>query len=115
MVIEPASNNEGEGEHEDTMGAESKEATVDVALPGSTGETPALASEEQKEGKASQPAAPSASEALQEGPPGFLYKVLTFLLFILLSFSYFIQCQENVIEKSVTLDGEQSVIKFSPT
>ncbi|XP_060013324.1 amphiphysin isoform X3 [Lagenorhynchus albirostris] len=77
VVIEPASNNEGEGEHEDTMGAESKEATVDAALPGSTGETPALASEEQEAGKASQPAAPSASEAFQEGPPGFLYKVET--------------------------------------
>ncbi|TEA39887.1 hypothetical protein DBR06_SOUSAS32610015, partial [Sousa chinensis] len=77
VVIEPASNNEGEGEHEDTMGAESKEATVDAALPGSTGETPALALEEQEAGKASQPAAPSASEAFQEGPPGFLYKVET--------------------------------------
>ncbi|XP_059788868.1 amphiphysin isoform X1 [Balaenoptera ricei] len=77
VVIEPASNNEGEGEHEETMGAEFKEATADAALPGSTGETPALASEEQKAGKASQPAAPSASEAFQEGPPGFLYKVET--------------------------------------
>ncbi|KAM9077238.1 amphiphysin isoform 8-T8 [Megaptera novaeangliae] len=77
VVIEPASNNEGEGEHEETMGAEFKEATADAALPGSTGETQALASEEQKAGKASQPAAPSASEAFQEGPPGFLYKVET--------------------------------------
>ncbi|XP_026979762.1 amphiphysin [Sagmatias obliquidens] len=77
VVIEPASNNEGEGEHEDTMGEESKEATVDAALPGSTGETPALASEEQEAGKASQPATPSTSEAFQEGPPGFLYKVET--------------------------------------
>uniref|UniRef100_A0A8C0CSF2 Amphiphysin n=1 Tax=Balaenoptera musculus TaxID=9771 RepID=A0A8C0CSF2_BALMU len=77
VVIQPASNNEGEGEHEETMGAEFKEATADTALPGSTGETPALASEEQKAGKASQPAAPSASEAFQEGPPGFLYKVET--------------------------------------
>ncbi|XP_057406559.1 amphiphysin isoform X1 [Balaenoptera acutorostrata] len=77
VVIEPASNNEGEGEHEETMGAEFKEATADAAFPGSTGETPALASEEQKAGKASQPAAPSASEAFQEGPPGFLYKVET--------------------------------------
>ncbi|XP_007110600.1 amphiphysin [Physeter macrocephalus] len=77
VVIEPASNNEGEGEHEEAMGAEFMEATADVALPGSTGETPALASEEHKAGKASQPAAPSASEALQEGPPGFLYKVET--------------------------------------
>nr|XP_058930297.1 amphiphysin isoform X1 [Kogia breviceps] len=77
VVIEPASNNEGEGEHEEAMGAESKEAAADVVLPGSTVETAALASEEHTAVKASQPAAPSASEALQEGPPGFLYKVET--------------------------------------
>lgn len=28
---------------------------------------------------------------------------------------YFIQCQEHIIEKSVTFDGEQIIIKFSLT
>lgn len=112
VVIQPASNNEGEEEHEGTVDAEYKEAADDTALPGPTSEMPELASEEQKAARASQPApsAPSASEAFQEVPPGFLYKVLTF---ILLFFSYFIQCQENTIVKSVTFDGEHSVIKFS--
>uniref|UniRef100_A0A9L0RUP6 Amphiphysin n=1 Tax=Equus caballus TaxID=9796 RepID=A0A9L0RUP6_HORSE len=56
VIIEPASNNEGEGEHEITIGAESKEAGEDSQ--------PA-------------PAALSASEVSQEVPPGFLYKVET--------------------------------------
>ena len=82
VVIQPASNNEGEEEHEGTMDAEYKEAADDTALPGPTSEMPELASEEQKAARASQPApsAPSASEAFQEVPPGFLYKVLTFIL-----------------------------------
>lgn len=82
VVIQPASNNEEEGEHEGTVDAEYKEATDDTALPGPTSEMPELASEEQKAARASQPApsAPSASEAFQEVPPGFLYKVLTFIL-----------------------------------
>ncbi|XP_054420539.1 amphiphysin isoform X2 [Pteronotus mesoamericanus] len=76
VVIEPASNNEGEGEHEIITGAESKEATEGSALPGPTRETPEQASE-QKAAEDFQPAAsaPSASEASQEVPPGFLYKV----------------------------------------
>ena len=113
VVIQPASNNEGEGEHEGTVDAEYKEATDDTALPGPTSEMPELASEEQKSARASQPApsAPSASEAFQEVPPGFLYKVLTFIFAPF--FSYFIQCQENTIVKSVTFDGEYSVIKFT--
>ncbi|XP_044802759.1 amphiphysin isoform X3 [Bubalus bubalis] len=79
VVIQPASNNEEEGEHEGTVDAEYKEATDDTALPGPTSEMPELASEEQKAARASQPApsAPSASEAFQEVPPGFLYKVET--------------------------------------
>lgn len=82
VVIEPASNNEGEGEHEITIGAESKKVTEDTALPGPTSETPELATE-QKATEDSQPvpSAPSAGEAFQEVPPGFLYKVLTFLIF----------------------------------
>uniref|UniRef100_A0A8C6D7M3 Amphiphysin n=1 Tax=Moschus moschiferus TaxID=68415 RepID=A0A8C6D7M3_MOSMO len=79
VVIQPASNNEGEGEHEETVDAEYKEATDDAALPGPTSEMPEPALEEQKAARASQPApsAPSASEAFQEVPPGFLYKVET--------------------------------------
>ncbi|XP_043319488.1 amphiphysin isoform X2 [Cervus canadensis] len=79
VVIQPASNNEGEGEHEGTMDAEYKEVTDDAALPGPTSEMPELASEEEKAARAPQPApsAPSASEAFQEVPPGFLYKVET--------------------------------------
>ncbi|XP_058426680.1 amphiphysin isoform X2 [Diceros bicornis minor] len=75
VVIQPASNNEGEGEHEITLGAEPKEATDGAALPASTPEL----SMEQKAGEDSQlaPSAPSASEASQEVPPGFLYKVET--------------------------------------
>uniref|UniRef100_A0A8C3YI96 Amphiphysin n=1 Tax=Catagonus wagneri TaxID=51154 RepID=A0A8C3YI96_9CETA len=70
VVTEPASNNEGEGEHEVTLGAESKEATDDVALPGPTSETPELASQPE-------PSTPSAGLASQDVPPGFLYKVET--------------------------------------
>lgn len=83
VVIEPASNNEGEGEHEITIGAESKEATGEVAVPGPPSETSELATE-QKATEDSQPAptAPSASEAAQEVPPGFLYKVLTLLILL---------------------------------
>ncbi|KAG8511916.1 Amphiphysin [Galemys pyrenaicus] len=73
VVIEPAFNNEGEGEHEITIGVESKEVTDDTAFPS---KTPELASE-QKAGEAPQlaPSMQSASEASQEMPPGFLYKV----------------------------------------
>uniref|UniRef100_A0A8D1C5H7 Amphiphysin n=1 Tax=Sus scrofa TaxID=9823 RepID=A0A8D1C5H7_PIG len=70
VVIEPASNNEGEGEHEVTPGAEYKEITDDVALPGPASETPELASQPA-------PSAPSTGLASQEVPPGFLYKVET--------------------------------------
>ncbi|XP_053782494.1 amphiphysin isoform X12 [Desmodus rotundus] len=76
VIIEPASNNEGEGDHETTIGAESKEAAEDSALPGPTREMPELASE-QKATEDFQPApsTPSASQAAQQVPPGFLYKV----------------------------------------
>lgn len=79
VVIEPASNNEGEGEHEITIGAESKKVTEDTALPGPTSETSELATK-QKATEDSQPvpSTSSAGEAFQEVPPGFLYKVLRF-------------------------------------
>ncbi|XP_040147784.2 amphiphysin isoform X6 [Ictidomys tridecemlineatus] len=86
VVIEPASNNEGEGEHEMTLGAETKEATEDVAPLGPTSETPELATEQKPpEDSEAVPPAPagaadqfaSAGEASPEVPPGFLYKVET--------------------------------------
>nr|XP_020145496.1 amphiphysin [Microcebus murinus] len=87
VVIEPASNHEGEGEQEILTGAEPKAATEDVAASGPGSEVPELAAE-QKPLEDSQPApsapAPgaadqlaSAREAAQELPPGFLYKVET--------------------------------------
>lgn len=86
VVIEPASNNEGEEEHETAVGAESKEATKDASLPGPTGETAEPAPERKTteptaEDPQPAPSAPSTSEASLEVPPGFLYKVLTFLIF----------------------------------
>lgn len=76
VVIEPASNNEGEGEHEITTGAESKEATEDTALPSPASEMADLATEQKiTEDSPPAPSAPSASEASQDVPPGFLYKV----------------------------------------
>ncbi|XP_049637827.1 amphiphysin isoform X2 [Suncus etruscus] len=71
VVIEPASNNEGEGDHDTTSGAEAKEAAPEPTLPSD--------SSEQKVGKDSEPApsAPALSEASQDLPPGFLYKVET--------------------------------------
>lgn len=86
VIIEPASNNEGEGEHETAAGAESKEATKDAALPGPTSETAEPATEQKTTEQTTEdpqpaPSAPSTSEASLEVPPGFLYKVLTFLIF----------------------------------
>uniref|UniRef100_A0A8D2DS62 Amphiphysin n=1 Tax=Sciurus vulgaris TaxID=55149 RepID=A0A8D2DS62_SCIVU len=86
VVIEPASNNEGEGEHEITLGAETKDAAEDVAPLGSTGEAPELVTEQKPlEDSQAAPPAPagaadqfaSAGEASPEVPPGFLYKVET--------------------------------------
>ncbi|XP_021514514.1 amphiphysin isoform X1 [Meriones unguiculatus] len=86
VVIEPASNHEGEGEHLDTtVGAETRAATEDVAPQGPAGEKQDLATEPTP--LDSQAAAPalagavdsslSAGDAAQELPPGFLYKVET--------------------------------------
>ncbi|KAM9216673.1 amphiphysin isoform 2-T2 [Dugong dugon] len=85
VVIEPASNHEGEGEHDITVSTEAKEATDEAALPGSTSET--VPATEQKTLEDAPPA-PSARagdadqsgpvcDASQELPPGFLYKVET--------------------------------------
>lgn len=86
VVIEPASNHEGEGEHlNTTVGAETRAATEDVAPQGPAGEKQDLATEPTP--LDSQAAAPalagavdsslSAGDAAQELPPGFLYKVET--------------------------------------
>ncbi|XP_032100358.1 amphiphysin isoform X7 [Sapajus apella] len=87
VVIEPASNHEGEGEHEIAIGAEPKETTEDAAPLGPTSETPELAAEQTPlQDPQPTPSAPamgaadqlaSAEEASQELPPGFLYKVET--------------------------------------
>ncbi|XP_004840321.1 amphiphysin isoform X5 [Heterocephalus glaber] len=73
VVIEPASNNEGNGEHEVAVEAETPKGPEDVAPAGPTGKTPELATEP-KPGEDAQ-ATPPAGQASQELPPGFLYKV----------------------------------------
>ncbi|XP_014389862.1 PREDICTED: amphiphysin isoform X2 [Myotis brandtii] len=76
VIIEPASNNEEEGAHEIMTGAESQEATQDSALPGPPSEVPEPAAEQKApEDSQPEPSAPPASQASQELPPGFLYKV----------------------------------------
>ncbi|XP_059511709.1 amphiphysin isoform X1 [Myotis daubentonii] len=76
VIIEPASNNEEEGAHEIMTGAESQEATQDSALPGPPSEVPEPAAEQKApEDPQPEPSAPPASEASQDVPPGFLYKV----------------------------------------
>uniref|UniRef100_A0A2K5CNN4 Amphiphysin n=1 Tax=Aotus nancymaae TaxID=37293 RepID=A0A2K5CNN4_AOTNA len=87
VVIEPASNHEGEGEHEITIDAEPRETTEDTAPLGPTSETPGLATEQKPlQDPQPTPSAPamgaadqlaSVKEASQELPPGFLYKVET--------------------------------------
>nr|XP_048316930.1 amphiphysin isoform X1 [Myodes glareolus] len=81
VVIEPASNHEGEGEHhETTVGA-----TEDVAPQGQAGETQELVAEATPLDSQAAMAAPggvgdssvSAEDAAQDVPPGFLYKVET--------------------------------------
>ncbi|XP_058152749.1 amphiphysin isoform X2 [Dasypus novemcinctus] len=86
VVIEPASNHEGEGEHEVIVGAEAQEAPEVAAPLGPASETPALATEgKTPEEPQPAPLAPAADadqvvpagDATQELPPGFLYKVET--------------------------------------
>lgn len=81
VVIQPASNNEGEGEHEISVGAEPKEVTDDAALPGPSGDTPEPATEQRADGDSQTAATTPANEASQELPAGFLYKVKTFVIF----------------------------------
>ncbi|NXA23162.1 AMPH protein, partial [Ibidorhyncha struthersii] len=82
VVIEPASNNEGEGEEHEVVMNESKDAAADVGTQG----TDASASETSQVGSEQKPAeeiqaAPSqdqpvpAEDAASAVPPGFLFKV----------------------------------------
>uniref|UniRef100_A0A8C4TZF4 Amphiphysin n=1 Tax=Falco tinnunculus TaxID=100819 RepID=A0A8C4TZF4_FALTI len=82
VVIEPASNNEGEGEEHEVVVNESKDASAEMGTQGtdaSPSETPQVGSE-QKPAEEIQ-AAPSqdqpvvAEEAASAMPPGFLFKV----------------------------------------
>ncbi|KFQ17273.1 Amphiphysin, partial [Merops nubicus] len=82
VVIEPASNNEGEGEEHDVIVNESKDATADMGTQG-TDTSPSetfQAGSEQKPAEEIQ-AAPSqdepvpAEDAASALPPGFLFKV----------------------------------------
>ncbi|XP_058534197.1 amphiphysin isoform X2 [Ochotona princeps] len=86
VVIEPASNHEGEGEQEVTISAESEGATEDLSAVGPAGETSELAAEqkplEDAQATATAPAGATdqpapAGAATQDLPPGFLYKVET--------------------------------------
>ncbi|XP_032740599.1 amphiphysin [Rattus rattus] len=85
VVIEPASNHEGEEHQETTTGTETREATEDVAPQGPAGEKQELATEPTPlDSQAATPAPAgavdaslSAGDATQELPPGFLYKVET--------------------------------------
>lgn len=63
-------------------GAESKEAPEDSALPGPTSEMPEPAAGHMApEDSQPEPCALPASQAPQEVPPGFLYKVFPFFIF----------------------------------
>lgn len=87
VVIEPASNNEGEGEEHDVIVNESKDAAAEMGTQGadtSPSET-SQAGSEQKPAKEIQ-AAPSqeqpvpAEDTASAMPPGFLFKVCFFIL-----------------------------------
>ncbi|XP_037062352.1 amphiphysin [Peromyscus leucopus] len=77
VVIEPASNHEGEGEHHEiTVGAETREATEAGDTPQEqAAEATPLDSQAAPSGAVD--SSVSAEDAAQEVPPGFLYKVET--------------------------------------
>ncbi|NXG48105.1 AMPH protein, partial [Psilopogon haemacephalus] len=82
VVIEPASNNEGEGEEHEVILNESKDATAETSTQG-TDISPTEASQAGSEQKLAEgiPSAPSqdqaapAEDAASAMPPGFLFKV----------------------------------------
>ncbi|KFP70358.1 Amphiphysin, partial [Acanthisitta chloris] len=82
VVIEPASNNEGEGEEHEVVMNESKDATAEISTQGtdiSPSETSQVGSEqkpaEEIQTVPSQDQPVAAEDAASAMPPGFLYKV----------------------------------------
>ncbi|KFV95907.1 Amphiphysin, partial [Eurypyga helias] len=82
VVIEPASNNEGEGEEHEVIVNESKDAAAEMGTQGtdtSPGETSQAESEqkptEETQAAPSQDQPVSAEDAAPALPPGFLFKV----------------------------------------
>ncbi|KGL75292.1 Amphiphysin, partial [Tinamus guttatus] len=80
VVIEPASNNEGEGEEHEVLLNEAKDAVADTGTQGTDSSETSQVSTEQKPTEEIQAATPqdqpaSAEEAASAMPPGFLFKV----------------------------------------
>uniref|UniRef100_A0A8C9FYK3 SH3 domain-containing protein n=1 Tax=Pavo cristatus TaxID=9049 RepID=A0A8C9FYK3_PAVCR len=79
VVIEPASNNEGEGEEHDVIMNESKDAAAEMGTQGTDSETSQVGSEqkatEEIQTAPSQDQPVSAGDTASDMPPGFLFKV----------------------------------------
>ncbi|XP_072183630.1 amphiphysin isoform X2 [Excalfactoria chinensis] len=79
VVIEPASNNEGEGEEHDVIMNESKDAAAEMGTQGTDSETSQVGSEqkatEEIQTAPSQDQPVSAEDTASDMPPGFLFKV----------------------------------------
>ncbi|XP_065608806.1 amphiphysin isoform X2 [Cyrtonyx montezumae] len=79
VVIEPASNNEGEGEEHDVIMNESKDAAAEMGTQGTDSETSQIGSEqkptEEIQTVPSQYQPVSAGDTASDMPPGFLFKV----------------------------------------
>ncbi|OXB70294.1 UNVERIFIED_CONTAM: hypothetical protein H355_016504, partial [Colinus virginianus] len=79
VVIEPASNNEGEGEEHDVIMNESKDAAAAMGTQGTDSETSLVGSEqkptEEIQTVPSQDQPVSAGDTASDMPPGFLFKV----------------------------------------
>ena len=89
VVIEPASNNEGEGEEHEVVVNESKDAAAEMGTQGtdiSPSETSQVGSEqkpvEEIQVAPSQDQPVPAEEAASAMPPGFLFKVCCFILLL---------------------------------
>ncbi|XP_048807309.1 amphiphysin isoform X2 [Lagopus muta] len=79
VVIEPASNNEGEGEEHDVIMNESKDAAAEMGTQGTDSETSQVGSEqkpaEEIQTAPSRDQPSSAGDTASDMPPGFLFKV----------------------------------------
>nr|P50478.1 RecName: Full=Amphiphysin [Gallus gallus]CAA42953.1 Amphiphysin [Gallus gallus] len=79
VVIEPASNNEGEGEEHHVIMNESKDAAAEMGTQGTDSETSQIGSEqkatEEIQTTPSQDQPASAGDTASDMPPGFLFKV----------------------------------------